>query len=334
MKGKLKLLILKIVLKSNVLCRLYYLFFSGAYDREFKSVISGMIEYRNPDAVGGDGYLLRRNTHRLEKGLIMRPRKPVFALDYIEETLSAFLNCWNRGDCKSESLIWSKDVICKYFETVSSHPLLDGLKVKFYESIDDRLGRDISLVPYPRSSLGELNVSYDQLYSLAKRRRSVRWFSEDLVMRESIDKAIMLASLSPSACNRQPFRFLVFDRSNDAAKLLEFAGGTAGFSNNVPAAIAVIGELSAYKSEADRHLIYIDGGLSTMALCFALETLGLSSCCINWPDIEDREVRLTRFLRIKDNERVVMLLAVGVPDGSGGIPYSQKKSLDEIREYR
>ena len=32
-------------------------------------------------------FLLRRNVHRLEKGLLMRPRRSVFGLKYIEEAL-------------------------------------------------------------------------------------------------------------------------------------------------------------------------------------------------------------------------------------------------------
>jgi hypothetical protein len=33
------------------------------------------------------------------------------------------------------------------------------------------------------------------------------------------------------------------------------------------------------------------------------------------------------------SERVVMLIAVGYADPNGGIPYSQKKSLDVLRTY-
>ncbi|SVE23497.1 uncharacterized protein METZ01_LOCUS476351, partial [marine metagenome] len=35
-------------------------------------------------------FLLRRNVHRLEKGLLMRPRRPVFGLKYIEELVNVY----------------------------------------------------------------------------------------------------------------------------------------------------------------------------------------------------------------------------------------------------
>ena len=69
-----------------------------------------------------------------------------------------------------------------------------------------------------------------------------------------------------------------------------------------------------------------------MQLMLALETLGLSTCAINWPDIESREKMLDSLLSLGKHERTIMLLAVGYADPDGGIPYSQKKdSFDLIK---
>src|SRR5690606_16867538 len=103
------------------------------------------------------------------------------------------------------------------------------------------------------------------------------------------------------------------------------AGGTSGFAENLTSIVAVVGDLSAYPYERDRHLIYIDGSLAAMQLMLALETLGLSTCSINWPEINANERKIRKVIKLKDYERVVMLLAVGYADQTGGIPYSQKK---------
>ena len=96
--------------------------------------------------------------------------------------------------------------------------------------------------------------------------------------------------------------------------------------------IAVVGDLSSYPAERDRHVIYIDGSLVTMQLMLALETLGLSTCAINWPDVENREQKLDKLLNLNKYERTIMLLAVGYADPQGGIPFSQKKnSLDLVK---
>ncbi|MNC23920.1 Nitroreductase family protein [compost metagenome] len=67
-----------------------------------------------------------------------------------------------------------------------------------------------------------------------------------------------------------------------------------------------------------------------MQLMLALETLGLSTCPINWPDIEERERMLSDKIGLSYHERPIMLLAVGYADPVGGIPYSQKKIEQEL----
>jgi nitroreductase len=95
----------------------------------------------------------------------------------------------------------------------------------------------------------------------------------------------------------------------------------------------VVGNLSGYARERDRHIIYIDGGLASMSFMLALETLGLSSCGINWPDIPKKEEEMASLLNLDPHERVVMLIAVGYPDPDGMVASSQKKDLDLIRRY-
>jgi nitroreductase len=78
---------------------------------------------------------------------------------------------------------------------------------------------------------------------------------------------------------------------------------------------------------------YIDASLAAMAFQLALETRGVGSCCINWPDVEEQEAAMARALRLAPHERVVLCLSVGYPDPEGLVAFSQKKSLDEIRSY-
>jgi nitroreductase len=97
--------------------------------------------------------------------------------------------------------------------------------------------------------------------------------------------------------------------------------------------VAIVGNQGAYFDERDRHLIYIDGSLAAMAFQFGLETLGLSSCCINWPAIYSLENKMETLLHLEKYERIVMFLSVGYPDPEGLVPYSQKKVVDELRSF-
>lgn len=113
-----------------------------------------------------------------------------------------------------------------------------------------------------------------KIFKLTKRRRSVRWFQ------------------SPSACNRQPYEFRVFDHPDMVNEIVNYQMGTAGYKHNIPTIIAAVGNLDAYFNERDRHIIYIDASLACMSFMLALETLGLSSCAMNWPDVEAREKKM------------------------------------------
>lgn len=320
---------------SPIFSSLYYAIVSPQFRREHHAVIQGKLRYyANLKSAQDSIYLLRRNTHRLEKGLVMRPRRDIFALDYIEETVNTYSIALKHREKISQDnseLRWTHDVLKEYFTVISSHPIIDKAKEKFLAL--EPLKDDHPRIPYKRSLSPPLVVDYDQFLKLCYQRRSVRWYEQKPVPRDLIDKAIKAAALSPSACNRQPFKFRVFDDPELVQKVASIPGGTQGFYHNFPAIIVVVGQLRAYFSERDRHIIYIDASLASMSLMYALETLGLSSCPINWPDIEEKEQQMSNCLNLSPDERPVMLISVGYSDSDGMIPYSQKKTLDQIRSY-
>lgn len=286
---------------------------------------------------GACSALLRRNTHRLEKGLIMRPRRDVFALDYIEETVRAYeaaLRAQADGNGPpDEQLQWIGDVLAEYFAVTASHPKIDPLRDRFQSLPKPRRVCDVRLVPYCRDLSQPPPVPYDNLLALAYRRRSVRWFLPKPVPRELIDKAMLVAAQSPSACNRQPFVFRIFDDPELVRKVASIPYGVIGYEHQIPVIVVVVGQLRNFFDARDRHLIYIDGALAAMSFVLALETLGLSSCCINWPDLPDREKKMAELLHLEPDERPVMLVALGWPDPDGMVPRSVKKPLGLLRQY-
>ncbi|MEM8778704.1 MAG: nitroreductase family protein [Cyanobacteria bacterium P01_G01_bin.49] len=322
-----------IAAKNSWLSILYYCIFSRKFLRECQAVLQGKVQYHK-SLQSDSQYLLKRNIHRLEKGLIMRPFRDVFAVGYIRETVENYKNfaqyCKGNEETKDE-LFWYFSVLDKYFGLTSSHPVIDEVKAVFraIPAIKDAK----ILVPYKRYENETSSVSYSDFLELCKQRRSVRWYLQKPVPRELIDQAILAASLSPSACNRQPFEFRIFDKPELVGRIGSIPKGTNGFHQNFPAIAVVVGKLRAYFDERDRHVIYIDAALATMTFMYALETLSLSSCPINWPDVEQQEKEMANLLNLDIDERIVMLISIGFPDPEGLIPYSQKKSLNKIRRY-
>jgi nitroreductase len=307
------------------------------FNREQWAVLAGRrAYYRNLRARRISHVELRRNVHRLEKGILMQPRRSSFAADYIEETVRFYVNAVTREDddptYDASELQWAFDVLTEYFAVVSDdHPAIARARQAF-SVLDHRTSAGESR-PYPHSLIKRSDVEYNDMLMLAEQRRSVRWYRDEPVPRELIDKALLVARQSPSACNRLPYEFLVYDEPETVAKVSKIPFGAAGYGHQIPTLVVVTGRLDSYFSPRDRHVIYIDASLASMAFMFALETLGLASSVINWPDFEPLERRMQKTLGIPPHQRVIMLMAVGWPAPDGMVAYSQKKSLEGMRRF-
>lgn len=100
--------------------------------------------------------------------------------DFAVETGS---NCFECGHCMA---------ICKQ----------KAITLKSYEGKEDRI-QDYN----PR----ELPVEYDDLLQFLKQRRSIRWFKNKKIDKETFDKLFEGAYYSPSAQNEQDVEFVVLD---------------------------------------------------------------------------------------------------------------------------
>lgn len=327
----LDLFIIQFCSSNRWMASFYYFCLSREFDRELISVLNGRLAYsRSLSNIGITSPLLRRNIHRIEKGLIMKPRRNLFAEDYIIETVQVYQDAAKRKGYSSHEIQWASDILHEFFSVVKSSPIIDQAK-KIFDAHNVTANRNdfADLVRYKPCSLSSslpAQISFGGLNSLFLCRRSVRWFEPRHVPFELIQQITNTAASAPSACNRQPYRFIVANDPGHASAIAKCAGGTAGFSHQIPALIIVIGDLSAYPSERDRHLIYIDSALASMQLMLAACTVGLSTCPINWPDISSSERQLHKLIKLPKHERVIMLIAIGYGDPEGNIPSSQKKT--------
>ena len=331
LRNRLVLVWLSLAIRSRLLVRLHYVLFSDAFEREAEAVMAGRIAFTGNQA-GGEptNYFLRRAVHRLEKGLIMEPRRGVFGLDYIQDAVDAYLNSSRQSEDSGE-LQWARDVLRDYFATVDSHPVIELARRRF-EAAETGAASSLK-VPYQAGTLEKSPVTWAGLRQLARQRRSVRWYQQKAVPRDLVDQCLEVGLQAPSACNRQPYRFLVYDDPQMIQQVARLPMGVAGFEHNFPMLIAVVGRLRAYSHPRDRHAIYVDASLAAMGFMLALETQGLSSCPINWPDIKTRERAASGLLGLAPDERIVMFISVGYAREDGKIPFSEKVSVQQTRHY-
>ncbi|MCL2594619.1 MAG: nitroreductase family protein [Promicromonosporaceae bacterium] len=329
---------------SRIGATLYSIPGLATFNREQYAILAGRrAYYRSLGKTRATSPELRRNIHRLEKGILMEPRKPVFARDYIAETVefyAAATSVVEPAEATAEKtdpveLRWAFDVLTEYFSLiVEPDAIVDRARATFAALPTPELVEiDRATVPYKHTEIKPSGVKYDDLLALATQRRSVRWFEDRPVPRELIDQALIVGREAPTACNRLPYEFLVFDEPELVRKVAAIPFGAGGYDHQIPAIVVVKGRFDSYFSPRDRHLPYIDASLASMGFMLALETLDLSSSVINWPDFEPLEIKMAKTLGLKPYERVVFLIAVGYPRPDALIASSPKKSLNVLRSY-
>ncbi|MGV8095616.1 MAG: nitroreductase family protein [Mangrovibacterium sp.] len=326
-KAKARILLNKLMLKSPRLSSIYYTFLSGGFHEEHFAVLSGIYKNKRETLNMGN---FRRSIHRIEKGLITSPSKSIFAESYILETVQTFKKLLQEPiDIPTKE--WAFGILQQYFKTVQETEITLKARTIFQQvKRDETIKLPVTYLAFTRT---KSKISYDEFFLLSKQRRSVRYYEDRPVPRNLVEDAIRVALQAPSACNRQPFIYRIID---DPARITEAAllpNGSQAFYQNIKMMVFLIGDLSNYFDERDKHLIYIDGALSAQSFILALETLGLSSCIINWSDIPSNNYRLKKFLNLKNWERCVMSISVGYAHPQCGIPSSIKKDIKTVIKY-
>ena len=315
----------EIISRSKFLTAFFYLMDKNSFGDEQRFVLSGVSNNMRSGLNIGN---FRRNIHRIEKGLITKPMKPVFAESYILETVKQYIS-YSKKHQSNSTVQWAVGTLCRYFNVVE-----ETSEIKKAEELF------LSFIPQDskvNSITGEGKVSsifsFEDFHRLNIQRRSIRYYDDKKVPRDLVEKALNTALLAPSACNRQPFVFRIIDDQKKLKIASSLPNGAKVFADNIKMMVFIIGDLSNYFDERDKHLTYIDSSLVAMNFILALETLGLSSCIINWSDLPSKNQELKRFLGLKSWEHCVMTISVGYASDSGGIPSSLKKEVSQVLKY-
>ncbi|MEI6632877.1 MAG: nitroreductase family protein [Chlamydiota bacterium] len=173
---------------------------------------------------------------------------------------------------------------------------------------------------------------------LVKERRSVRRYSPKPVSRQVIDRCLEAARLAPSACNSQPWSFIVIDDPEKVADLAPrvFGGiySMNAFVKDAPVLVAVVTERSTYAArlggffKGTRYNL-IDIGISCEHLVLQAAEDGVGTCWLGWFD----EKALKRALGLPRGTRVDILISMGYPADDPKAEGKARKPLDQVRKY-
>jgi nitroreductase len=309
---------------------------NGAFNDEKRAVLAGNNEHFRGEQNRNHQMFLRRSVHRIEKGLISRPMRKSFAADYIGRTVSTYANLVGGSHFDAGEAQWARDVLARYFVVTAESPD-DRVKAARRSWNDARHAEttvDEDLSPFPYSPLNPGLDLYKHLAHVAGNRRSVRWFEQKRVPRALVERAASVGLTAPSACNRQSYRVELLEDDALRRTVAAIPMGTAGFSEQIPLLGVLIGQHRGYEHHRDRHAIYVDGGLFSTGFILALESLGLSTCCINWPEIPALNRKMGRALGLREDERVIMLIAIGYGIEKQEVPRSHKRDLKGLLTWQ
>jgi nitroreductase len=172
---------------------------------------------------------------------------------------------------------------------------------------------------------------------LVKKRQSTRAYAETPVDRKKIEHCLEAARLAPSACNSQPWHFVVVDEPELKNKVaLETFGKIISFNSfslQAPALVVVVTDkpkLFARLGALVKKLPYyfVDIGIATEHFCLQAEEEGLGTCMLGW--FNERSIK--KILNIPKKHKIVLVITVGYPD-SEETRKKTRKSLDDIHSY-
>jgi nitroreductase len=172
---------------------------------------------------------------------------------------------------------------------------------------------------------------------LVKKRQSDRAYLDKLVDRATIDRCIEAARLAPSACNSQPWTFIVIDnpdiRKNIAAKLHDIVMKGNKFVESAPVLVAIVEEKPNITSRIggllkEKQFTFLDIGMAVENFCLQAAQEGLGTCMLGWFD----EKGVRKLLKIPKDRRIPIVISLGYPVSDETRP-KVRKPLETMRFF-
>ncbi len=176
------------------------------------------------------------------------------------------------------------------------------------------------------------------LLDLIRHRKSVRDFLDRPVDREKVMMCLEAARLAPSACNSQPWKFVVVDDRQLKNRLCRaaFSGiySVNSFCKMAPVIVVVVSEKSKFLARISgmfRGIKYylIDIGIASEHFVLQAEELGLGTCWIGW--FNERAVK--SILNIPQLKKIDILIALGYYDREKLGSEHGREPMDKIASF-
>jgi nitroreductase len=171
---------------------------------------------------------------------------------------------------------------------------------------------------------------------LAQKRKSIRKYQDKPIEREKLRLCLEAARLSPSACNSQPYKFIVVDdkdiRDNLAKEVFSGIYSICKFAASAKAFAIIVLQKQNFTARLgnkiqDIDFRQVDIGIAAEHFVLQAEELGLGTCHIGLFD----KKKTAKILKIPKNYRAELMIAIGYPDENH--KERAKKNFDDIASF-
>ncbi|HBA84344.1 MAG TPA: nitroreductase [Verrucomicrobia bacterium] len=147
---------------------------------------------------------------------------------------------------------------------------------------------------------------------LAAKRASIRSYEPTPVPTELVDQVLEAGRLAPSACNRQPWHFLVLTEAESRKRLAE--AYSKDWCLNAPVIILVCVETAKAWTRRDGvNYAWVDGAIAMDHMTLCATDLGLGTCWIG----AFQNDKLREALQLPQGIEVVAFTPMGFPKEAG-----------------
>lgn len=155
-----------------------------------------------------------------------------------------------------------------------------------------------------------------KMLEIIRNRQSDRKYSSKPVEAEKLERILEAGRLSPSACNAQPWKFVVVTDPQVLAEVADAASektlGMNTFLKQAPLLIVIVREKANITSRIggtikDKDYSRIDIGIAAENICLQATAEGLGSCMIGWFN----ENRIRKILGIPAEKRIELIVSLG-----------------------
>ncbi|MBO5192387.1 MAG: nitroreductase family protein [Bacteroides sp.] len=281
------------------------------------------------------------SAHSVEKGMGLRNAEPGHSGKMVGSLLNKLIAMAKDSTHINEfPFRETLRVVISYMEyqerfDTSKFGMYEQLKSK-YNRLLEILGNEYIDRLHHELGAGVMMLSKDKLLEgkefdfmdFIRSRHSIRSFEKDLICYDDIRKAVEIANLAPSACNRQPSYVYFCNKVEKVREIDEMITGSSGFRGEVPNYIVVTTD-RAYFSYVEQYQWYINGGLYLAYLSLALHSLGIGHCIMQWKAFYETEIALKKLLNISDTEAIIAIVGCGHYRNDTPCLMAQRKGIED-----